>query len=144
MTKETVVFTLKKLERFEKRYKKAVADGEETFEFEGHEYVTAYAKYLIAFLSGQLQLKGGEGRGSLLPPFPRKGFPIMSGMFGPFQDGMDTVEYVVVPVTGGYSVQSNVTRTAHNGKRIVFRNHVAGTFDTEAKAFNFIRARFGS
>lgn len=45
-----VTFTPEKTRRLQKRYNLAVANGEEKFTFEGDEYLTAYAKYLLQYL----------------------------------------------------------------------------------------------
>ena len=45
----------KKLDRFKKAYKKAKLHPlTDVFTFEGHEFVLAYAKYLIEFLESKL------------------------------------------------------------------------------------------
>jgi hypothetical protein len=46
-----------KLERFKKAYEKAIVDGarpNDTFVFDGNEFVVQYAKYLIEYLEGVL------------------------------------------------------------------------------------------
>lgn len=48
-------WTKPKLRVLEKAYKQAVADDVALFTFEGHELVTAYAKYLIEYLKGILK-----------------------------------------------------------------------------------------
>ena len=45
-----VTFTPEKLERLERAYEKALAEGSESFIFEGHELLVAYARYLIEHL----------------------------------------------------------------------------------------------
>jgi len=42
-----------KLKRLKAAYKRAVEHGDETFTFEGSEWVAAYAKYAIEYLEGQ-------------------------------------------------------------------------------------------
>ena len=42
------------LERFKKAYADAVAQGLDDFIFDGNEFVTDYAKYLIEYLDGRL------------------------------------------------------------------------------------------
>lgn len=37
-------------ERLRKRYKQAERDYESAFEFDGHQYLTHYAKYLLEYL----------------------------------------------------------------------------------------------
>ena len=37
--------------RLKKRYEQAVAAGEETFVFDGHELLTNYAKYLLEYMA---------------------------------------------------------------------------------------------
>ena len=45
-----MTFDTVKAERLQLRYNEAVANNEEQFVFEGHELLTAYAKYLLQFL----------------------------------------------------------------------------------------------
>jgi hypothetical protein len=47
----TINFTRAKLEELERAYSAAVAKGQETFLFEGHELFVPYAKYLIEYLN---------------------------------------------------------------------------------------------
>jgi hypothetical protein len=49
-----VEWTRDKLKRFKKAYQRATQDGREVFEFEGHEFIPGYAKYLIEYLEGVL------------------------------------------------------------------------------------------
>lgn len=44
-----VEFTQESWHRFKDRYAQAVLTAEEQFTFEGHEFVTAFAKYFIEF-----------------------------------------------------------------------------------------------
>jgi hypothetical protein len=52
---DMVKFTPEKLSDLERYYKKAVKDGEDTFMFEGKEWVTDYAKYAIEFLNTKIR-----------------------------------------------------------------------------------------
>ena len=45
--------TRTRYEALVKRYDQAVANKEEQFTFEGHELLTAYAKYLLMYLAEQ-------------------------------------------------------------------------------------------
>jgi len=55
---KTINFNQAKLERLRTRYKKAAATGEKQFDFEGSEFVTGYAKYVIQYLD--MQFNGKE------------------------------------------------------------------------------------
>jgi hypothetical protein len=44
-----------KLDRFKVEYQKAVDNKKESFVFEGNEFVTGYAKYLIEYLNATLK-----------------------------------------------------------------------------------------
>lgn len=48
-----IEWTLDMLKRFKARYKRAVQNSEDVFVFDKHEFLTAYAKYLIEWLEGQ-------------------------------------------------------------------------------------------
>lgn len=48
---KNITFEKDKFIKLKKRYNKALKDGEESFLFMGDEYLTAYAKYLIEYLS---------------------------------------------------------------------------------------------
>jgi hypothetical protein len=54
---EYINFDKAKTERLRKAYKLAVKDQQEQFTFEGKEYLTKYAYYLLQYLD--TQLKGG-------------------------------------------------------------------------------------
>lgn len=54
MHEKYVLFNLEKFKRLKERYEQAVKSGEEKFIFDGEEYLTAYAKYLVAYLGSQL------------------------------------------------------------------------------------------
>lgn len=43
------------LRRFKEAYKKALDNNDEAFTFDGHEFVVAYAKYLIEYLDERLE-----------------------------------------------------------------------------------------
>ena len=45
-----MIFNIVRRERLRKRYHLAVKNGEETFEFDGHTFLTSYAKYLLEYL----------------------------------------------------------------------------------------------
>lgn len=45
--------TLENQAAFRKAYAAAVKSGAETFEFEGHTVLTAYAKYVIEYMESQ-------------------------------------------------------------------------------------------
>ena len=49
----TINFTREKVQQLQAMYDKCVAEGKEQFTFEGHEILTAYAKYLLMHLKGQ-------------------------------------------------------------------------------------------
>ena len=49
--RNAVSFNPAKFKRLRKRYAQAVISKEETFKFEGNEYLTAYAGYLLEHLS---------------------------------------------------------------------------------------------
>ena len=49
----TVMFDKKKLARFKKAIKKAEAEKQEMFVFEGGEYLVTYAKYMAEYLTKQ-------------------------------------------------------------------------------------------
>jgi hypothetical protein len=44
-------FDLKKAKRLKRAYEEAVEVGAESFIFEGDEYLTSYAKYLLEFMA---------------------------------------------------------------------------------------------
>ena len=44
-------FSRKRFERFKVAYEKAVADKLEQFTFDGHAFVTGFAKYVIEYLT---------------------------------------------------------------------------------------------
>ena len=48
--RKTIDWTLPMLRRFKKAYGRAVADKKDSFVFDGNEFVTDYAKYLIEYL----------------------------------------------------------------------------------------------
>lgn len=54
MESATVAWSRDMLKRFERRYDMALTDKRETFTFEGHTFVVAYAKYLIEHLNKEL------------------------------------------------------------------------------------------
>ncbi len=48
----SINFTREKVQQLQAAYDKCVAEGKEQFTFEGHEILTAYAKYLLMYLKG--------------------------------------------------------------------------------------------
>lgn len=46
---DTIHFTQDKYDRFIKEYNKAIEDNKNDFLFEGHQFLTSYAKYLIEY-----------------------------------------------------------------------------------------------
>lgn len=50
---DTINFTYNKYERFEKAYKQAIEDNKTDFFFEGHQFLTSYAKYLLEHLNNK-------------------------------------------------------------------------------------------
>jgi len=53
-TKGEIEFNRKMYNKLQKRYDTAVADNEEQFVFEGFEFLTNYAKYMLEFLDARL------------------------------------------------------------------------------------------
>ena len=51
MSGKFVEFTQSSFEKFKGGYNKAIENGEEYFMYEGEEYFTGYAKYLIEYLA---------------------------------------------------------------------------------------------
>lgn len=56
MTTKTVSFDKAKLKRLQTAYDGAVGAGANTFEFDGHEYLTRYAFYLIQYLQSKVNV----------------------------------------------------------------------------------------
>lgn len=50
---DTILWTRPMLKRFRRAYHIAAADHKESFEFDDHEFVTSYAKYLLKYLDSQ-------------------------------------------------------------------------------------------
>ena len=48
---KSIMFTRAKLEALKEAYQKALGEGVEQFEFEGHPLIVGYAKYLIEYLN---------------------------------------------------------------------------------------------
>ena len=46
----SINFTREKVQQLQAAYDKCVAEGKEQFTFDGHEILTAYAKYLLMHL----------------------------------------------------------------------------------------------
>jgi hypothetical protein len=57
---DMVKFTREKLDALESAYQKAVDEGAEDFMFEGHEWLTDYAKYAIEFLNTKIRRASNE------------------------------------------------------------------------------------
>lgn len=55
MTHKRVDFDKAKLRRFKRAYHYAVSQKQESFTFDGNEYMTAYAMYLIEYLASELR-----------------------------------------------------------------------------------------
>lgn len=55
MANKMVEFTPSKLRKFKTAYNKAVQSNQETFKWQGDEYVVGYAKYLIEYLEQQFK-----------------------------------------------------------------------------------------
>lgn len=53
MSGEYLAWTPTMLKRFKSAVKKAEAESAETFVFEEHEFLVAYARYLIEYLEGE-------------------------------------------------------------------------------------------
>ena len=53
MQEQKIQWTESKLNRFKVTFSKAVKEEQPSFRFDGHEFVTGYARYLIAYLSTQ-------------------------------------------------------------------------------------------
>lgn len=51
---EKIEFTRPKMKRFQKAYDLAVKEGKETFTFDGHEWLTQYAKYVLEYLNDKI------------------------------------------------------------------------------------------
>lgn len=51
---KSIVLTAESLKYFKAAYKKAAADGLDTFVFDGNTFVVSYAKYFIEYIEGQL------------------------------------------------------------------------------------------
>lgn len=50
---DTIEFTPASFDAFKKLYEKNAAARSENFEFEGHTFVTGYAKYMIEYVEGR-------------------------------------------------------------------------------------------
>jgi hypothetical protein len=50
MEQVKILWDMPKYRRFKVAYNSAVAANQEHFNFDGHEFVTSYAKYLLEFL----------------------------------------------------------------------------------------------
>lgn len=51
MKKETIEFDEDRMGRLQKAYDKALVEKKDVFIFEGHEFVTKYAKYVLEYLN---------------------------------------------------------------------------------------------
>lgn len=54
-TQETVEFTPAKRDALRAAHTRAVSKGRESFVFEGREYLTEYAKYVLEYLDSQFR-----------------------------------------------------------------------------------------
>jgi len=52
-----IEFTPAKYRKFKAAYESAKASGAETFEFEGNDFLVAYAKYVIMYLEQQMGIR---------------------------------------------------------------------------------------
>ena len=59
---KTINWTLPMLKRFKKEYQKAVSNKSDLFTFDGNEFVTGYAKYLLEYLEMKLVTKPWRGK----------------------------------------------------------------------------------
>lgn len=48
-----MTWTREKLKLFKRAYMKALRNGDAIFWFDGHEFIPAYARYLIEYLEGR-------------------------------------------------------------------------------------------
>ena len=55
-TKNTVYWSFDQWVSFIKTYKKSVKEGKESFFYEGQEFVTAYAKYMVEYYNERLPI----------------------------------------------------------------------------------------
>ena len=55
MAKETMTFDPARLERFRQARDEARAADQDSFEFDGHPFLTRYADYLVEYLEGKMQ-----------------------------------------------------------------------------------------
>ena len=55
MSQNNVAFDPEKFQEFKIAYHMACGEGEEVFVFEGNEFDTVYAKYLIEYLTNKLE-----------------------------------------------------------------------------------------
>lgn len=61
---EMIAWTRPMLERFKKTFKQAETNGADSFMFDGKEFVTLYAKYLIEYLETKLPHELGHPNAS--------------------------------------------------------------------------------
>lgn len=54
---DQIEFTAEKFKAFKKAYDKAITDKKDQFEFEGHEVLVSYAKYVIQYLTPKFDKK---------------------------------------------------------------------------------------
>ena len=55
-----IMFDRPMLNRLKKAYDRATSESKDMFTFEGNDYVTNYAKYLIEYLEEKFKNKGGN------------------------------------------------------------------------------------
>ena len=56
MANPTMTFDLARLERFRQARNEARAADQDSFEFDGHPFLTRYADYLVEYLEGKMQI----------------------------------------------------------------------------------------
>lgn len=62
VTNPTITFTPKLVVALHKATIEAANNGQETFTFEGHEFVVGYAEYLLEHLTSRMEVKDALGR----------------------------------------------------------------------------------
>lgn len=53
MDQGSILWTIGRLERFKLAYNNAVKNNDEQFKFDGYDFLTGYAKYLIEYLEAK-------------------------------------------------------------------------------------------
>lgn len=62
VTNPTITFTPKLVAALHKATVAAGNNGQETFTFEGHEFVVGYAEYVLEYLTSRMEVKDSLGR----------------------------------------------------------------------------------